>query len=167
MRVFSTFAATTRVIRKSGYYPTRRTSARLATQLAAVLELSELQRNVAERMLHSGVSEELVDYSRMTPAEVGSIRTFLEWYSMDTLGAFGQRAYVLSNLNTGATLVIHAAQSVILKDVIFTSKDRVRMEWVNATEDDIKEDIAQNARLTEMFAAVDSTLTLGDEGKTV
>jgi hypothetical protein len=179
MRVFSTFSATIKVIRKSGFYPSSRTASYLATQLSAVLELSPAQRHAVEVMLTKGVSAERLESARLTPAEGRSLRNFLEWYSLDTMDAFKQRAFVVSNLNTGLTLVIQASSSVVVENIEFSRNGVRKVTWVKATEEIVSADIAENARWAEKLTppdsirwdeltlGVDSTLTLENEKKTV
>lgn len=188
MRVFSTFSATIKVIRKSGFYPSSRTASHVATQLSAVLELNPTQRNVVEDVLRHGVSAKRFENARMSPAEERSIKNFLEWYTLETMDAFKQRAFVVSNLNTGLTLVIQASANVVVESVELSKNGVRKMHWVKATEELVSADIAVNALWThklqapkgaaeipvspdkirwDSFSFMDSTLTLENEKKTV
>lgn len=140
MRYFSTQAATVRTVRKVGFYPSYRVLDAITKQLEWVLELTPDQREAVK--IHMNGSrrpdgKSLLDIFGIMPSEQKVITDLQNWWSVDTVEDFHQKAFVMTNLNRGRCVVIVADRTVVLDSIKFENDQQITA-WMPAIEADIR-----------------------------
>lgn len=146
MRYFSSSSASLFTTRRYGFYLSVRVAKQVADRVAYVLECSDVQRNVLERILRDGISEGRLALGRFTTSEERVIRDLLAWWSVDTVEDFQKKAFIVANLNVGRSLVItaHATKTLLIGE-------DGQPKWTTATEESVRADIEANDLLAKQI----------------
>ena len=137
MRYYSTQCASVKTVRKVGFYPSERVAKTLATQLQFVLGLNDFQTDVATALLSHGSYPGREEFGEFTPAELKVITNLRDWWAVESIELFREKAFVMVDLNEGKCVVVVASDTMVLDELKFVGNSR-RVKWAKASEMDVK-----------------------------
>lgn len=101
MRTYSASVRQVNCTCKRGYYPSDRVAANLAEHISFVLEVDSVADGI-KYYFTTGDSSQLE--TLLTPAEMRNVKGLLHWW-VEKEGKYVKTAYIVLNLNTGASVV--------------------------------------------------------------